>query len=112
MAKLQEGYRVFEYKGKRFGVPEYMSDEEARASVEENFKSEFEPEPPRRKKRTRITQERTVDPETESEGFMQEIAEGTAAGIIKAGQGLGELLALPSDYFFETDYANLSLIHI
>ena len=40
MAKLQEGYRVFEYKGKRFGVPEYMSDEEARASVEENFKAE------------------------------------------------------------------------
>ena len=106
MAKLQEGYRVFEYKGKRFGVPENMSDDEARASIEENFKSELEPEPPRRKKRTRITQERTVDPETESEGFMQEIAEGAAAGIIKAGQGIGELLALPSDYFFETDYAN------
>ena len=47
-----------------------------------------------------------MDPETESEGFMQEIAEGAAAGIIKAGQGIGELLALPSDYFFETDYAN------
>ncbi len=40
-----------------------------------------------------------MDPETESEGFMQEIAEGTAAGIIKAGQGLGELIALPSDIF-------------
>ena len=106
MAKLQEGYRVFEYKGKRFGVPENMSDDEARASIEENFKSELEPEPPRRKKRTRVTQERTVDPETESEGFMQEIAEGAAAGLIKAGQGVGELLALPSDYFFDTDYAN------
>jgi hypothetical protein len=114
MAKLQEGYRVFQYNGKNYGVPEDLSDDEARRQVEDFLGMETEEEPTLpsyfgeagREGKTRVSAERTVDPETESEGFMQEIAEGTAAGIIKAGQGLGELIALPSDYFFDTDYAN------
>ena len=114
MAKLQEGYRVFQYNGKNYGVPEDLSDDEARRQVEDFLGIETEEEPALpsyfgeagREGKTRVSAERTVDPETESEGFMQEIAEGTAAGIIKAGQGLGELIALPSDYFFDTDYAN------
>ncbi len=115
MAKLQEGYKVFEYNGKRYGVPEDMPEDEAEQVIKEQFLSEEKDEEPAlppsfgaagREGKTRVSSERTVDPETESEGFMQEIAEGTAAGIIKAGQGLGELIALPSDYFFDTDYAN------
>lgn len=110
MAKLQEGYRVFEHNGKNYGVPQNISDEEARKQIEQMLSSENEEPslPPsfRKAEGTRVTSERTVDPETESEGFMQEIAEGVGAGAIKAGQGIGELLALPSDYFFDTDYAN------
>jgi len=110
MAKLQEGYRVFEYNGKRYGVPKDMPDDEAEQLIKEQFDVE-EPEVLEQFARdttpqTRVSQERTVDPRTESEGFMQEIAEGVGAGAIKAGQGIGELLALPSDYFFDTDYAN------
>ena len=114
MAKLQEGYRVFRYNGKNYGVPKELSDDEARRQVEDFLGIETEEEPALpsyfgeagREGKTRVSAERTVDPETESEGFLQEIAEGVGAGAIKAGQGIGELLALPSDYFFDTDYAN------
>ena len=114
MAKLEEGYRVFEYNGQNYGVPKDLSDEEARRQIENFLGAEANEEPALpsyfgeagREGKTRVSAERTVDPETESEGFVQEIAEGAAAGVIKAGQGIGELLALPSDYFFETDYAN------
>lgn len=113
MAKLQEGYRVFQYNGKNYGVPEDMSDEEALRQVQD-FVGEAD-EAPRlpsyfgeadTEGKTRVSAERTVDPETESEGFMQEIAEGVGAGLIKAGQGLAELAVLPSDFIFDTDYAN------
>ena len=105
MAKLQEGYRVFEYNGKRYGVPKDMPNDEAEQLIKEQFDVK-EPEVLEQFARdttpqTRVSPERTVDPRTESEGFPQEIAEGVFAGAIKAGQGIGELLALPSDYFLK-----------
>ncbi len=104
MAKLLEGNRVFIYKGKRYGVPEDMDDDQALDSVKEMLGEPVETDTG--SDITRITPEITVDPKTESEGFYQEIAEGIGAGLIKAGQGIGELLVLPSDLMFDTDFAN------
>ena len=114
MADLPENYRLFNFNGRPYGVPDDLSDDEAGDFIQ-NYLKRQEEESKRLsaqkrgslvEDKTRVTAERTVDPETESEGFLQEIAEGVGAGAIKAGQGIGELLALPSDYFFETDYAN------
>jgi|11_taG_2_1085331.scaffolds.fasta_scaffold00086_8 hypothetical protein len=109
MAKLLEGNRVYVYNGKRYGVPKDMDDDQARDAVRSmlNQPAETSSRSGRNKSaRTRITPERSVDPETESEGFYQEIAEGIGSGLIKAGQGIGELAVLPSDLIFDTDYAN------
>ena len=81
MAKLEEGYRVFEYNGQNYGVPKDLSDEEARRQIENFLGAEANEEPALpsyfgeagREGKTRVSAERTVDPETESEGVMQEI---------------------------------------
>jgi len=50
-----------------------------------------------------VAPERIIDPATESEGALQEFAEGLGSGATKAVQGVAELGAMGIDFVFDTN---------
>ena len=77
MAKLQEGYRVFEYNGKRYGVPKDMPNDEAEQLIKEQFdvkESEVLEQFARdTTPQTRVSPERTVDLEPNLKVFHKKL---------------------------------------
>ena len=50
-----------------------------------------------------VDRDRVVDPETESEGAVQEFAEGLGSGVTKAVQGVAEIGGIAIDAVFDTN---------
>ena len=58
---------------------------------------------PRDWKKNSLLRDRVVDPATESEGALQEFAEGLGSGVTKAVQGVAELGGMGIDSVFDTN---------
>ena len=83
------------YRGRRIIYDDAtMTADEARAEYDEKF-----PEPEEKL----VARDRVVDPATESEGTLQEFAEGLGSGVTKAVQGVAELGGIAIDSVFDTN---------
>ena len=83
------------YRGRRIVYDDAtMTADEARAEYDEKF-----PEPEEKL----VARDRVVDPATESEGTLQEFAEGLGSGVTKAVQGVAELGGIAIDSVFDTN---------
>ena len=84
------------YRGRRIIYDDTkMTADEARADYDEHLASQ-----PQEKLAAR---DRIVDPSVESEGTLQEFAEGVGSGVTKAVQGVGEVGGIIIDAVFDTN---------
>ena len=58
---------------------------------------------PRKGEEKLVARDRIVDPSVESEGTLQEFAEGLGSGVTKAVQGVAELGGIAIDSVFDTN---------
>jgi hypothetical protein len=77
--------KTYIYEGTKYRLPDNLTDDEARERIQQYLSSLPEPEP-------------------EYEGFVQEVSEGIASGLIGIPQGIAELGTSAVDVVFDTDY--------
>ena len=87
--------RIIQHNGKFIEVPDDMSDEEARRRADEMGVGSGS--------QKLVARDRIVDPSVESEGTLQEFAEGLGSGVTKAVQGVAELGGIAIDSVFDTN---------
>ena len=86
--------RIIQHNGRFIEVPDDMTDEEARRRADAMAGSGEE---------KLVARDRIVDPSVESEGTLQEFAEGLGSGVTKAVQGVAELGGIAIDSVFDTN---------
>jgi hypothetical protein len=86
--------RIIQHNGRFIEVPDDITDEEARRRADAMAGSGEE---------KLVARDRIVDPSVESEGTLQELAEGLGSGVTKAVQGVAELGGIAIDSVFDTN---------